>query len=121
MIDCISWKCSDLFVRLQFADGEILMHVFDISYNQLTGPLPSFLDFTNVPEYTQRGIYIAVSLCFVCAQNCLHCVTYHPLSCSSGRDVFSVIPFRMLTSKSLLCERQRMNFLCQAQQRYRSF
>ena len=37
------------------------MHVFDISYNQLTGPLPSFLDFTNVPEYAQRGIFISVS------------------------------------------------------------
>jgi hypothetical protein len=46
---------------LQFADGEILMHVFDISYNLLTGKLPSFLDFTNVPEYAQRGIFIAVS------------------------------------------------------------
>lgn len=46
---------------LQFADGEILMHVFDISYNQLSGPLPSFLDFTNVPEYAQRGIFISVS------------------------------------------------------------
>lgn len=46
---------------LQFADGEILMHVFDVSANQLTGKLPPFLDFTNVPEYAQRGIYIAVS------------------------------------------------------------
>ena len=46
---------------LQFADGEILMHVFDVSYNQLSGALPSFLDFTNVPEYVQRGIFIAVS------------------------------------------------------------
>ncbi len=46
---------------LQFADGEILMHVFDVSYNQLSGPLPSFLDFTNVPEYAQRGIFISVS------------------------------------------------------------
>ena len=46
---------------LQFADGEILMHVFDVSYNQLSGVLPSFLDFTNVPEYVQRGIFIAVS------------------------------------------------------------
>ena len=45
---------------LQFADGEILMHVFDVSYNQLSGALPSFLDFTNVPEYVQRGIFIAV-------------------------------------------------------------
>lgn len=45
---------------LQFADGEILMHVFDISYNNLSGRLPSFLDFTNVPEYAQRGIFIAV-------------------------------------------------------------
>ncbi|CAK0783683.1 hypothetical protein CVIRNUC_006882 [Coccomyxa viridis] len=44
---------------LQFADGEILMHVFDVSYNQLSGVLPSFLDFTNVPEYVQRGIFIA--------------------------------------------------------------
>ncbi|CAL8462033.1 g1564 [Coccomyxa elongata] len=44
---------------LQFADGEILMHVFDISYNNLSGRLPSFLDFTNVPEYAQRGIFIA--------------------------------------------------------------
>lgn len=51
---------------LQFADGEILMHVFDISYNQLSGPLPSFLDFTNVPEYTQRGIFISVSLSSTC-------------------------------------------------------
>ena len=47
---------------LQFADGEILMHVFDVSYNNLSGRLPSFLDFTNVPEYAQRGIFIAVSL-----------------------------------------------------------
>lgn len=45
---------------LQFADGEILMHVFDVSYNNLSGRLPSFLDFTNVPEYAQRGIFIAV-------------------------------------------------------------
>ncbi|KAK9908916.1 hypothetical protein WJX75_004629 [Coccomyxa subellipsoidea] len=44
---------------LQFADGEILMHVFDVSYNNLSGRLPSFLDFTNVPEYAQRGIFIA--------------------------------------------------------------
>ena len=50
-----------LGILLQFADGEILMHVFDVSFNQLTGPLPSFLDFTNVPEYTQRGIFISVS------------------------------------------------------------
>ena len=42
------------------------MHVFDVSYNQLTGPLPSFLDFTNVPEYTQRGIFISVSLFLTC-------------------------------------------------------
>ena len=47
---------------LQFADGEILMHVFDVSNNQLSGALPSFLDFTNVPEYAQRGIFIAVRL-----------------------------------------------------------
>ncbi|EIE25001.1 RNI-like protein [Coccomyxa subellipsoidea C-169] len=44
---------------LQFADGEILMHVFDVSYNNFSGRLPSFLDFTNVPEYAQRGIFIA--------------------------------------------------------------
>lgn len=48
---------------LQFADGEILMHVFDISANRLTGSLPPFLDFTNVPEYAQRGIYISVRPC----------------------------------------------------------
>lgn len=93
VIDCISRKCSDLYVRLQFADGEILMHVFDISYNQLTGPLPSFLDFTNVPEYTQRGIYISVSLRSLCAQNSTSCVTHHPASCSSGKDVCPSIPY----------------------------
>lgn len=47
---------------LQFADGEILMHVFDVSANRLTGRLPPFLDFTNVPEYAQRGIFIAVRM-----------------------------------------------------------
>ena len=41
------------------------MHVFDVSYNQLSGALPSFLDFTNVPEYVQRGIFIAVSHLFL--------------------------------------------------------
>lgn len=76
--DSISLEHSDLFVRLQFADGEILMHVFDISYNQLSGPLPSFLDFTNVPEYAQRGIYIAVSLSSACAQDHTSCVTPSP-------------------------------------------
>ena len=57
-----AWGNSGIFKLspLQFADGEILMHVFDISFNRLGGSLPSFLDFTNVPEYTQRGIYISV-------------------------------------------------------------
>ena len=77
VIDYISLEHSDLFVRLQFADGEILMHVFDISYNELSGPLPSFLDFTNVPEYAQRGIYIAVSLLCMCTGPHFLC---HPIT-----------------------------------------
>jgi hypothetical protein len=65
---------------LQFADGEILEHVFDVSYNRLTGQLPAFLDFSNVPEYAQRGIYVSVralprfwlGICVNIAQNPEH-------------------------------------------------
>lgn len=60
------------------------MHVFDISHNQLTGPLPSFLDFTNVPEYAQRGIFISVSvplyLPFIGLWPCTH---QHLILCDS--------------------------------------
>lgn len=63
--DKLLWCSSVQLKPLQFADGEILMHVFDISYNNLSGRLPSFLDFTNVPEYAQRGIFIAVSFTLV--------------------------------------------------------
>ncbi len=76
---------------LQFADGEILMHVFDISYNQLTGPLPSFLDFTNVPEYAQRGIFISVSLLLPCSGIA---TSYQPRPCpqdNSTAQAFSVM------------------------------
>ena len=71
---------------LQFADGEILMHVFDVSYNQLSGALPSFLDFTNVPEYVQRGIFIAVSHFFLPAISTAFSVwlmTIHSSCCQS--------------------------------------
>lgn len=44
---------------LQFVNGEILMHVLDLSFNQLNGSLPSFLDSTSVPaQYVQKGIFL---------------------------------------------------------------
>ena len=45
---------------LQFADGETMAHVFDLSFNQLTGKLPSYLYQANVPGYVQRGILLQV-------------------------------------------------------------
>jgi hypothetical protein len=44
---------------LQFVNGEILMHVLDLSYNQLNGSLPSFLDASSVPaQYVQKGVFL---------------------------------------------------------------
>ena len=44
---------------LQFVNGEILMHVLDLSYNQLNGSLPSFLDAASVPaQHVQKGIFL---------------------------------------------------------------
>lgn len=50
---------SGIFVQqpMSFQDGEILEHVFDLSYNQLTGELPAFLDEAKVPNYARR-IYL---------------------------------------------------------------
>jgi hypothetical protein len=44
---------------MAFQDGEILEHVFDLSYNQLTGELPAFLNDNRVPSYARR-IYLTV-------------------------------------------------------------
>ncbi len=44
---------------LQFVNGEILMHVMDLSYNKLNGSLPSFLDAASVPaQHVQKGIFL---------------------------------------------------------------
>ena len=115
-------KVLRISVCLQFADGEILMHVFDISYNQLSGPLPSFLDFTNVPEYAQRGIFISVSL--LSTSPVSHPSFFNPLLCLRlERMCFdSYVLYRCCGVASLHIRRPKLalSFVGKAVSRFRS-
>lgn len=57
------WGHTGLFTLPPFlnTDGTTMGQVFSLSYNALTGSIPSFLDSENLRDYQSLGIELAVS------------------------------------------------------------